>query len=145
MYRMSQKSEDSQYPEIQDQFVSPSFPRLTVHPLGSRGSSSPAAPESPQAIPPPPTNPSIITCIKHSHTRHPLLTRHILDPFPHIFQALTGWTPRSDSQQGPLQPIREVIHTLPHLSYLLYYHPDWPLPRSYPLRPGAQAGYPGFQ
>lgn len=75
----------------------------------------------------------------------PLLRRHIQDPFPHIFEALPSWTPWSDSQQEPLQPIREVIHTLPHLSYLLYYHPGWPIPRSYPLRPGAQAGYPGFQ
>lgn len=93
-------------------------------------------------------SPSIITCIKHTPsplTYHPLPPRHILDPFPHIFKALPSWTPWSDSQQGPLQPIREVIHTLPHLSYLLYYHPGWPIPRRYPLRPRAQAGYPGFQ
>lgn len=62
-----------------------------------------------------------------------------------FLEALPSRTPRSDSQWGPLQPIREVIHTLPHLSYLLYYHPGWPIPHSYPLRPGAQAGYPGFQ
>lgn len=72
-------------------------------------------------------------------TYHPLLLHQNPDPFPHIFKALPSWTPWSDSQQGPLQPIREVIHTLPHLSYLLYYHPGWPLPHSYPLRPKAQA------
>lgn len=93
----------------------------------------------------------IITCIKHSntppsqlaHQAPPPLPRHILDPFPHIFKAFSSRTPWSDSQQGALQPIREVIHTLPHLSYLLYYHPGWPIPRRYPQRPGAQAGYPG--
>lgn len=93
----------------------------------------------------------IITCIKHSntppsqlaHQAPPPLPRRILDPFPHIFKALSSRTPWSDSQQGALQPIREVIHTLPHLSYLLYYHPGWPIPRRYPQRPGAQAGYPG--
>lgn len=93
----------------------------------------------------------IITCIKHSntppsqlaHQAPPPLPRHIVDPFPHIFKALSSRTPWSDSQQGALQPIREVIHTLPHLSYLLYYHPGWPIPRRYPQRPGARAGYPG--
>lgn len=78
-------------------------------------------------------------------THHPLLPRHILDPFPHVFESHPSWTPWSDSQWGPLQPITEVIHTLPHLSYLLYYHPGWPIPCSYPLRPATQVGYEGFQ
>lgn len=96
---------------------------------------------------PPPSSPVLNTLTHTSSllTSHPPLPRHILDPFPHIFEALPSWTPQSDSQRGPLQSIREVIHTLPHLSYLLYYHPGWPIPCSYPLRPGAQAGYPGFQ
>lgn len=88
--------------------------------------------------------PSIITCIKHSHTHPPppLATSSHLNPFSKV---LPSWTPRSDSQRGPVQSIREVIHTLPHLSYLLYYHSGWPIPCGYPRRPGAQAGYPGFR
>lgn len=73
---------------------------------------------------------SIITCIKHSD----LLPAGTQEKFSE------AGPPGRLRSRGALQPITQLIHTLPHLSYLLYYHPGR---AGYPQRPGTLAGYRG--
>lgn len=70
----------------------------------------------------------------------PVLNTRTCSQLAHRRNFFEAGPPGRLSSRGALQPITQLIHTLPHLSYLLYYHPGQ---AEYPQRPGTPAGYQG--